>query len=392
MNTQIEYLEELREDLLSAAWEEADRAPSRRRFRRPRRFSRGNLVAACLALFLVASGGVGWFVLGGGPYDRPLIEALSSGKRPTNDAASQHEFANQSGDLAQVAPSTRQSSHDSAYTTTTGAGTAPAPAAAAGAGGGGATAGAEGTSSGRNPSPGSPDGSETSAPSGDFTRIIKTAEVGLVVPTGGSLKDRFDTARAVAHRYSGFVTKSSIQPGKTEQMEIRVPARNFDAAITALEKLGSLEHESIKGQDVTAQFVDLQARLSIAQTHRDVLEKLLAKAHSPEQIVRMQNLVDDAQLKVEQLQGEIRLIKNQTSKATIDLSLRMAGVAVPTRGAVDHPGLGSAWAHAIAGFFGVVFAVVVGLGYLVPIAVVLLIVWLVYRRLRRRSSPAFVDD
>jgi hypothetical protein len=125
-------------------------------------------------------------------------------------------------------------------------------------------------------------------------------------------------------------------------MEIRVPARNFDTTITALEKLGSLEHESIKGQDVTAQFVDLQARLSIAQTHRDVLVKLLSKAHSPEQIVRMQNLVDDAQLKAEQLQGEIRLIKNQTIQATIDLSMRMAGVALPTQGGVEHPGLGSA--------------------------------------------------
>ncbi|MFL5737019.1 MAG: DUF4349 domain-containing protein, partial [Actinomycetota bacterium] len=234
-------------------------------------------------------------------------------------------------------------------------------------------------------------GADTSGPAADYTRIIKTAEVGLVVSTGGSLKERFDSARAVAHRNGGFVTKSSIQPGKTGQMVIRVPARNFDATITALERLGNLEHESIKGQDVTAQFVDLQARLSIAQTHRDVVEKLLAKAHSPEQIVRMQNLADDAQLKVEQLQGEIRLIKNQTSKATIALSLRMSGVAVPTQGAVNHPGLGSAWAHAIAGFFGVVFAVVVGLGYLVPIAVVLLIGWFVFRRLRRRN-PAFVDD
>jgi uncharacterized membrane protein YgaE (UPF0421/DUF939 family) len=71
--------------------------------------------------------------------------------------------------------------------------------------------------------------------------------------------------------------------------------------------------------------------------------------------------------------------------------MRMSGVALPTQGEVNHPGLGSAWAHAIAGFFGVVFAVVVGLGYLVPIAVVLLIAWLVYRRFRRRS-PAFVDD
>jgi hypothetical protein len=385
MNTQIEYLQELREDLLSAAWREADRAPARRSFRASGRLSRGKLVAAVAAVSLILAGAIGWFAL---PGDQPN-RILGFGDTPTNGSAAEKPFGDQpaiaqsgssssahrrfstsSGDLAAVAPAAAPSPVKAAGST----GYAPSDKSVAGSGGASSTT-----------------GSATSGPAGDFTRIVKTAEVGLVVPTGGSLGDRFDSARGVAHQNGGFVTNSSIQPGKIGEMEIRVPARNFDATITALEKLGTLEHESIKGQDVTAQFVDLQARLSIAQTHRDVLQKLLAKAHTPAEIVRMQNLVDDAQRQVEELQGEIRLIKNQTSKATIDLSLRMAGVAVPTQGAVKHPGLGSAWAHAIAGFFGVVFAVVVGLGYLVPIAVLLLIAWLVYRRVRRRS-PAFIDD
>ncbi|MDP9296747.1 MAG: DUF4349 domain-containing protein, partial [Actinomycetota bacterium] len=203
--------------------------------------------------------------------------------------------------------------------------------------------------------------------------------------------DQFQKARDIADQFGGFVESSNIQPGKTGHLMIRVPARRFNAALDEFGKLGTLESQSVKGEDVTAQFVDLQARLSIAQTHRNVVLKLLAKAHSSNEIIRLQNLVDDAQLKVEQLQGQVRLIKNQTSKATIDLSLRKSGVALPVVGAVKHPGLGSAWAHAIAGFFGVVFAVVVGLGYLVPVAIVALIAYLIVRRLRRRP-PAFVEE
>ena len=385
MNTQIEYLEELREDLLSAAWQEAERAPGHRRFSRTRRLSRGNLIAACLAVFLVMSAGVGWLALRGDDTVTALRTQTQALRNQASDMPRpEPTAAPDAGHFAALTP------NGTSYSS--GGGTAGAQNAAGGCGacaGAEKAVGAEGDSA-QNASDAAT-GSETSAPAADFTRIIKTAEVGVVVPTTANLQDRFDAARGITHQNGGFVTKSSIQPGKTGQMEIRVPARNFDATITALEKLGGLEHESIKGQDVTAQFVDLQARLSIAQTHRDVLVKLLSKAHSPAQIVRMQNLVDDAQLKVEQLQGEIRLIKNQTSKATINLSMRMAGVAIPTQGEVNHPGLGSAWAHAIAGFFGVVFAVVVGLGYLVPIGVVLLIALVVYRRFRRRS-PAFVDD
>ncbi|MFL5767957.1 MAG: DUF4349 domain-containing protein [Actinomycetota bacterium] len=382
MNTQIDYLEELREDLLSAAWREADRAPARRRFSRTRRLSRGNLIAACLATVLVLSAGVGWIALGGDHTPTLLRPQSDMLQKTLKERASENQQLHDAAgaEPAPSVPPSDQSSHVGAAYTTGGAATAGAEKAV-GAQGDGADKGSGAAAA----------GAETSAPAADFTRIIKTAQVGLVVLTTASLEDRFDAARSVAHRNGGFVTKSSIQPGTTGEIVIRVPARNFDATITSLEKLGSLEHESINGQDVTSQFVDLQARLSIAQTHRDVLEKLLAKAHSPEQIVRMQNLLDDAQLKVEQLQGEIRLIKNQTSKATIDLSMRMAGVALPLHGEVKHPGLGSAWAHAIAGFFGVVFAVVVGLGYLVPIAVILVIAWLVFRRVRRRES-ALVDD
>jgi hypothetical protein len=383
MNTQIGYLEELREDLLSAAWREA-RPAARRSFRRPRRLSRGRLVAALAAVSLILAGGIGWYMLSGDVVPSSATKPMFAPARPdVPPRAEPSPASDQKLAFGQTAPSTTSTGHYSARGSAAGA----APGA-----GGGTTAGAEDAGgSGRNPFGGSAPGESTSAPAADYTRIVKTAEMAVVVPASESLSDQFQRARDIADQFGGFVESSNIQPGKTGHLMIRVPARRFNAALDQLGRLGNLESQSIKGQDVTAQFVDLQARLSIAQTHRNVVLKLLAKAHSSNEIIRLQNLVDDAQLKVEQLQGQVRLIKNQTSKATIDLSLRKSGVALPVVGAVKHPGLGSAWAHAIAGFFGVVFAVVVGLGYLVPVAIVALIAYLIVRRLRRRP-PAFVEE
>ncbi|MDP9295596.1 MAG: DUF4349 domain-containing protein, partial [Actinomycetota bacterium] len=316
MNTEIGYLEELREDLLSAAWREA-RPAARRSFRRPRRHSRGRLVAALAAVTLILAGGIGWYALNDG------VTAGSPAARPAS-----RQFALAKPDVPQAIASP-----------------APAPAgrpaalqqhAAGGAftAVGGDTAGAEKGVSGQGAGGGrsSSAGVETSAPAADLSRIVKTAQMSVVVPASQSLSDQFQKARDIADQFGGFVESSSIQPGKTGRLMIRVPARRFNAALDQLGHLGTLESQSVKGQDVTAQFVDLQARLSIAQTHRNVVLKLLSKAHSPDQIIRLQNLVDDAQLKVEQLQGEVRLIKNQTSKATIDLSLRKSGVALPVVG------------------------------------------------------------
>jgi hypothetical protein len=335
------------------------------------------LVAGLAAVSLILAGGIGWYTLRGDDASLRASDVLSH--KP--------EFANQPAmaPTREAVPAPSPAPDDQALAQNASGAYTPF---------GGDTAGAEKAVSGQGAGGGGGSSSsavDTSAPAADYTRIVKTAEMSVVVPAAESLSDQFQKARDIADQFGGFIEGSNIQPGKTGHLMIRVPARRFNAALDAFGKLGTLESQSVKGQDVTAQFVDLQARLSIAQTHRNVVLKLLAKAHSSNEIIRLQNLVDDAQLKVEQLQGQVRLIKNQTSKATIDLSLRKSGVALPVVGAVKHPGLGSAWAHAIAGFFGVVFAVVVGLGYLVPIAIVALIAYLIFRRFRRRT-PAFVED
>ena len=55
-----------------------------------------------------------------------------------------------------------------------------------------------------------------------------------------------------------------------------------------------------------------------------------------------------------------------------------------------HHTIGGAWKDAVKGFFGVVYSVVVGLGYLVPltaiIALIALLVWLGVRRARSRVA------
>jgi hypothetical protein len=50
----------------------------------------------------------------------------------------------------------------------------------------------------------------------------------------------------------------------------------------------------------------------------------------------------------------------------------------------ERPSLGEAWDKALNGFFSVVYSVTVGLGYLIPIALIVALGWLGYRRIRPR--------
>jgi hypothetical protein len=56
--------------------------------------------------------------------------------------------------------------------------------------------------------------------------------------------------------------------------------------------------------------------------------------------------------------------------------------------AVEHPSLGSAWDRSIQGFLNVVSTVLIGLGYLIPIAILALGIWLVTVAMRRRRGAS----
>jgi len=221
--------------------------------------------------------------------------------------------------------------------------------------------------------------------------IVKTAGISIEVEKGG-FETAFNAATTIAGRYGGYVQDSSMRgiKAKSGQLTIRVPASAFDQAMNDLRGLGSVEGQSISGQDVTSQFVDLDARLRTWEAQEAVLLGLMRRATSIESTLRVQNQLQDVQFRIEQIKGQLRLLENQTSLATIDVSLREVGAVVGVRQtpARERPSLGEAWDRAVDGFLGVIFAVVVGLGYLIPLAAIGLAIGFGYRRYRARPASA----
>jgi hypothetical protein len=214
------------------------------------------------------------------------------------------------------------------------------------------------------------------------SRVIRTAELAVVIPRD-AFDERFGEAVDVAEAQGGFVADSRSR-SRAGSLTVRVPAANFDETLRELRALGTVEVESVHGEDVTADYVDLHANLRIARARREVLLGLMADAVSIEQTIRVQNALDETQLRIEQLQGQLRLLDDRTSLATIGLRLREQGVEPEPR--VEKASIPNAFERAAAGFVGVIAAIVIGLGYLIPILVLGLAAWFVVSRVRRRRA------
>jgi hypothetical protein len=222
------------------------------------------------------------------------------------------------------------------------------------------------------------------------TDVVKTAQIAIEVRTDG-FEGAFDAVSLLSGRYGGYVQSSSTAGTKVRSgtLLLRVPANRFDEAMSDLRDLGSVEGESVSSEDVSAQFVDLEARLRAWQAQEAVLLDLMGRATSIEATIRVQSELQDVQFRIEQIKGQLRLLEDRTAFSTIQVTLREPGAPVtPSRAERERPSLGQAWDRAVDGFLGVFYVVVVGLGYLVPIAAFAALGWLAYRRAARPGGSA----
>ena len=118
----------------------------------------------------------------------------------------------------------------------------------------------------------------------------------------GTFADRFQDAIQVAGRHGGFVasSQSTRSAHPTGTIVLRVPSDQFEAALGELKGLGSVSAEEVSGQDVTSQYVDLQARLRNWEAQETVLLDLMTKSASIDDSIKVQRSLQDVQLQIEQ--------------------------------------------------------------------------------------------
>lgn len=215
-------------------------------------------------------------------------------------------------------------------------------------------------------------------------RIIKTAELTLRVKDAPS---SVEAVRAAVAAKNGFIESSSINDSgtgpRTAYVTIRIPVADFDATMTALKSLATLVlNESVHGQDVTEQFVDLDADLRNAQAEEQSYLEILKRSGSIQDTLAVTNRLADVRGRIERFTAQKRYLENRTDLATISLTLtEETRIEVPGRTWKPLEIFHQAIRDLVESLQGLVsFLIRLGvalIGLLIPIAlVILLFVWI----------------
>jgi hypothetical protein len=220
-------------------------------------------------------------------------------------------------------------------------------------------------------------------------QVIRQAQLSISV-SSGMFDQKLADVRSLVELEQGFISGTDAQANPTTNDQIRtgvitfmVPATRFDDTIDQLTKLGKVQNEHISGQDVSGQYVDLNARLVNAESQRAAMLALLAQAHNINDIITVQNQIGQITGEIEQLKGQIKYLDTNTAYSTVTVSMTEAGAPVQAASS-DSWGFASALTDAAHNFVTTINYVVTGLGAIGPLLVLLGLGYLLWRR---RGSP-----
>ena len=168
---------------------------------------------------------------------------------------------------------------------------------------------------------GSPGANPGSLPATLDRKIIMTATLNLETE---AVSKRFEDVGNIAAQYGGFITSSSFgndDEQQTASITIRVPTQNYQNALVALRKLGEVTAEQSNASDVTEEYTDLDSRLRGLRAVEAQYMEFLTRAATIDEILTVQDRLNATRIEIEQVQGRVNLLNNQTDLATITVHL-----------------------------------------------------------------------
>jgi len=158
-------------------------------------------------------------------------------------------------------------------------------------------------------------------------QVISQASVSLNVSNVSAALNQVET---MAQNLGGSVDNMNSSGAQTQEqanVTIRVPANQFLTALNQLQNMGTVENQNINSQDVTQQYIDLQAQLTSAQMEEQSLQAILAKATTVSDEIAIQEQLTQVIAQVENLQGQINYMQNQVAMSTITVNLNTPQVS-----------------------------------------------------------------
>lgn len=233
-------------------------------------------------------------------------------------------------------------------------------------------------------------------------KIIRNADLEL---ESAAPEESQQKITAIAESKGGFVVESqqrsstsNVTTRDTVTMTVRIPAAKFNESLDEIRKVASrVVVETVKGQDVTEEFVDIEARLKTKKALEEQFLEIMKQGKTVQDALQVQRELANVRGEIEQIEGRKRFLENQTSLSTIKILLRTPTAYSPSSSGFFYQlgrAISSGFDFALSFILGLVTFVIAILPFLLfvvlPIYLLLRYFW---RRLRmKKAAKEIVEE
>lgn len=159
-------------------------------------------------------------------------------------------------------------------------------------------------------------------PDGFDRKVVKSADIGLRVE---DVRGSAARVQDVADQVGGGILNSNVNErngGTFAELLLSVPAEEFDNVLGKLRDLpGKVTSDSVSGQDVTEEFVDLESRERNLLAAEESLLKLFEQSEIVKDTLVVERELTNVRGQIEQVQGRLKFLEGRTAFSQISVSI-----------------------------------------------------------------------
>ncbi len=162
--------------------------------------------------------------------------------------------------------------------------------------------------------------------------VVKTASMTIRV---ADVSEAADKAAVMVEDSDGRVDSRTEDAGSDRGLArisvvLRVPVAKLDGVVRELKTLGTVQTAETRSEDVTAQRVDLDARIKALQTSVDRLLGIMRDAKDPEALISAENALSQRQADLDSLRAQREALGDRIEYSTVDVTFVAETVGGPS--------------------------------------------------------------
>jgi hypothetical protein len=163
-------------------------------------------------------------------------------------------------------------------------------------------------------------------------KLILNAQLDIKVKDIDAALGAIGTAVRAAGGYIQDTRQQGTKPqGRTANLIARVPSGQYGSVMDATKGLGEEINRREFTDDVTDQYVDVEARIKTLEGHVAQLQKLYANTGTIKEMIELQQEITRATADLESLKGRFRVLSSQVQLSTITINLNEPNAPTPVK-------------------------------------------------------------